>query len=103
MRYTPNKWTTPELIVLQLPKFKAEATDLIGSDGIEALAVYLIDHPDAGDVIQDSGGARKLRWAVKGKGKRGGARIILRLRRDRRAHLLTPLLCKECQNESDRG
>jgi len=66
----------PEIAVLQLPKFKAEATELIGTDGIEALAVYLIDHPDAGDVIPGSGGVRKLRWAAKGKGKRGGARII---------------------------
>jgi hypothetical protein len=65
-----------EITVLQLPKFKAEATELIGADGIEALAVYLIDHPDAGDVIPGSGGVRKLRWAAKGKGKRGGARII---------------------------
>ena len=67
---------TPEITVLQLPKFKTEATELIGADGIEAVAVYLIDHPDAGDVIQGAGGARKLRWAAKGKGKRGGARII---------------------------
>ena len=66
----------PEITVLQLPKFKAEATELIGAAGIEALAVYLIDHPDAGDVIPGSGGVRKLRWAAKGKGKRGGARII---------------------------
>jgi hypothetical protein len=66
----------PEITVLQLPKFKAEATELIGADGIEALAVYLIGHPDAGDVIPGSGGVRKLRWAAKGKGKRGGARII---------------------------
>jgi hypothetical protein len=66
----------PEITVLQLPKFKAEATDLIGLDGIEALAVYLIDRPEAGDVIPGSGGVRKLRWAAKGKGKRGGARIV---------------------------
>lgn len=66
----------PEITVLQLSKFKAEATELIGTDGIEAVAVYLIDHPDAGDVIPESGGVRKLRWAAKGKGKRGGARII---------------------------
>ena len=66
----------PEITVLQLPKFKAEATELIGVDGIEAVAVYLIDHPDAGEVIPDASGARKLRWAAKGKGKRGGARII---------------------------
>src|SRR5208337_509771 len=51
-------------------------SELIGEDGIEAVAVYLIDHPDAGDVIPGSGGVRKLRWAAKGKGKRGGARII---------------------------
>jgi hypothetical protein len=66
----------PEITVLQLPKFKEEATELIGSDGIEALAVYLVDHPDAGAVIPGSAGVRKLRWAAKGKGKRGGARII---------------------------
>jgi hypothetical protein len=66
----------PEITVLQLPKFMAEATELIGTDGIEELAVYMIDHPDAGDVIPGSGGIRKLRWAAKGKGKRGGARII---------------------------
>lgn len=66
----------PEITVLQLPKFKAEATELIGAGGIEAVAVYLADYPEAGDVIPGAGGARKLRWAAKGKGKRGGARII---------------------------
>ena len=65
-----------EITVLQLPKFKAEATDLIGTDGIEAVALFLIDHPDAGDVIPGARGARKLRWAAKGKAKRGGARIL---------------------------
>jgi hypothetical protein len=49
-----------------LPKFKAEATKLIGVDGIDAVAVYLIDHPDAGDVIPGASGARKLRWAGEG-------------------------------------
>lgn len=65
-----------EITVLQLPKFKAEATELIGADVIEAVAVYLVNYPDAGDVIPGAGGVRKLRWAAKGKGKRGGARII---------------------------
>lgn len=36
----------------------------------------LIRHPDSGDVIPGSGGIRELRWAAKGKGKRGGARIV---------------------------
>jgi hypothetical protein len=65
-----------EITVLQLPKFKMEATELIGAEGIEAVAVYLIDHPDAGDVIPGAGGVRKLKWAAKGKGKRDGVRII---------------------------
>jgi len=66
----------PELTVWQLPKFKAEATGLTGAHSIEAVATYLINRPDAGDVIPGSGGVRKLRWAAKGKGKRGGVRII---------------------------
>jgi hypothetical protein len=65
-----------EIAVLQLPKFKAEASALIGADGIEAVAVYLSDHPNIGAVIPGTGGVRKLRWAAKGKGRRGGARII---------------------------
>jgi hypothetical protein len=67
---------TPDITVLQLPKFKDEAARLIGRDGIEAVAVYLTDHPDAGAVVPGAAGVRKLRWAAKGKGKRGGARII---------------------------
>ena len=39
---------------------------------MEAVAVYLIHNPDAGDVIPGSGGLRP----TKGKGKRGGARIV---------------------------
>jgi len=66
----------PEIVVLQLPKFKAEAAELIGAEGIDAVAVYLIDRPNAGKVIPGAGGVRKLRWAAKGKGRRGGARVI---------------------------
>jgi hypothetical protein len=44
-----------EITVLQVPRFKAEATNLIGAQGIEAVAVYPIDHPDAGDAIRGAG------------------------------------------------
>ena len=49
---------------------------LIGPEGIAALAEYLAERPEAGSAIPGAGGARKLRWAAKGKGKRGGARVI---------------------------
>jgi len=50
-----------EIAVLQLPNFKAEATELIGTDGIEAVAVYPIYHPEAGDVIPGSAECGKSR------------------------------------------
>lgn len=33
-------------------------------------------NPDAGDLIPGAAGVRKVRWAVDGKGKRGGLRVI---------------------------
>ena len=41
-----------------------------------ALQEFLSAHPEAGDVIRGSGGIRKIRWAPKGRGKRGGSRVI---------------------------
>jgi mRNA-degrading endonuclease RelE of RelBE toxin-antitoxin system len=40
----------------------------------------LIADPEAGDVIRGTGGVRKLRWGVAGRGKRGGIRIIYYVR-----------------------
>src|SRR6266498_2213125 len=37
---------------------------------------FLLKYPEAGDVVPGSGGVRKLRWAISGKGKRGGVRVI---------------------------
>jgi hypothetical protein len=52
-------------------------------DEYATLQQWLIVNPEAGDVIPGSGGVRKLRWGVAGRGKRGGIRVIyfLRLRR----------------------
>jgi len=36
----------------------------------------LIRDPETGDLIPGSGGVRKVRWGVKGRGKRGGIRVI---------------------------
>ena len=41
-----------------------------------SIFTYLSHNPTAGDVIPNADGARKLRWAAKGKGTRGGARVI---------------------------
>lgn len=41
---------------------------------------FIAANPDAGDVIRGSGGVRKLRWGLPGRGKRGGVRVIYYLR-----------------------
>ncbi len=40
------------------------------------LQLYLMDRPDAGNIIKGSGGIRKLRWGMQGQGKRGDVRVI---------------------------
>ncbi len=37
---------------------------------------YLSEHPSSGDLIQGTGGIRKLRWAKGSKGKSGGIRVV---------------------------
>jgi hypothetical protein len=42
----------------------------------QALIDHLARYPIAGDVVPGTGGVRKLRWGLQGRGKRGGARVI---------------------------
>jgi hypothetical protein len=56
------------------------ADEFLGDDGLLALQVHLLAQPEIGNVIAGSGGVRKLRWAMPGRGKRGGLRVIYFLR-----------------------
>ena len=48
----------------------------LNEDEYLGLQVYLLRHPDSGKIVPGSGGVRKIRWAMKGKGKSGGIRVI---------------------------
>lgn len=61
---------------LETPTFTKQVLDLFSDDEYRELQAHLLRQPNAGAVIQESGGLRKLRWAGKGRGKRGGVRII---------------------------
>ncbi len=52
----------------------------LGDDEYSELQRALVTNPEAGDMIRGSGGLRKLRWGVEGRGKRGGIRIVYYLR-----------------------
>ncbi|OGO80618.1 MAG: hypothetical protein A3K41_00915 [Chloroflexi bacterium RIFOXYD12_FULL_57_15] len=56
--------------------FTRQVTDLLTDDEYSQLQVALSVHPDLGDIIQHSGGLRKVRWSLAGRGKRGGVRAI---------------------------
>ncbi|MBP1735009.1 MAG: toxin HigB-2 [Deltaproteobacteria bacterium] len=66
---------------IELPPFAELRDDLFPDEEFLSLQIFLCEHPDAGDVIPQTGGCRKLRWAARGKGKRGGARVIYFLKR----------------------
>ena len=48
----------------------------LDDDEYAELQQFLMEHPEAGDMIPGSGGVRKLRWKRKGMGKRGDLRVI---------------------------
>lgn len=62
----------------ELPPFERLREQYFDDHTFKNLQNELMKHPEAGDLIQDTGGLRKLRFADKrrGKGKRGGLRVI---------------------------
>jgi hypothetical protein len=54
--------------------------EYLSDDEYSELQQALIANPEAGAVVPGSGGIRKLRWGVAGRGKRGGIRVIYFLR-----------------------
>lgn len=64
------------LIIVELPEFIKQTKRLFSRDEHEDFLEYLQENPTKGDVIPGTGGIRKIRVAVGGKGKRGGARVI---------------------------
>ena len=65
-------------VFVELPPFERYRADYLADDAFRALQDLLMQHPEAGDPMPDTGGLRKLRFADarRGKGKRGGLRVI---------------------------
>jgi hypothetical protein len=64
------------MLIIETSAFTRRIQALLSDDDYSRLQDWLVRHPDAGDVMPEGGGIRKLRWAVAGRGKQGGARII---------------------------
>ncbi|MBK9446230.1 MAG: toxin [Betaproteobacteria bacterium] len=65
-------------IFVELPAFAKYRADYLDDEGFRSLQTFLLKNPEAGDVIEGTGGLRKLRYgdARRGKGARSGLRVI---------------------------
>ena len=65
-------------VFVELPPFERNRSDYLDDNSFLTLQRLLMLNPEAGDVIPGTGGLRKLRFSDerRGKGKRGGLRVI---------------------------
>src|SRR5258708_7528247 len=64
------------MVIIETTMFTRRVQDLLSDEDYRRLQLALTNRPNMGALIQHSGGLRKVRWSVSGKGKRGGLRII---------------------------
>lgn len=62
--------------VAETSEYAGRARKLLSENERTELICYLAAHPEAGVVMEGTGGVRKLRWAREGRGKSGGVRVI---------------------------
>jgi mRNA-degrading endonuclease RelE of RelBE toxin-antitoxin system len=66
------------MVFIEAPAFTRHLSEYLDDDQYRLLQNELASNPETGDVIQGTGGFRKFRWVdtKRGKGRRGGLRII---------------------------
>lgn len=62
--------------ITELPEYIKRSDSLLTDFERKAVVDYLAEHPLAGDMMEGTGGIRKLRWSRGNKGKSGGVRVI---------------------------
>jgi hypothetical protein len=76
--------------LIETPEFSTQRARLLSDQDLRAVQLRLLAEPNAGSVMPGTGSVRKLRVAMRGKGTRGGGRLIHILRRQSgRIYLLT--------------
>lgn len=64
------------ITVVETPAFLRDAAAALTDEELGEVIWFLAANPEAGDIMPETGGGRKLRWRAHGRGKRGGVRVI---------------------------
>lgn len=80
--------------IAELPEFIRLADKLLTNAERLDVVRYLAEHPKAGDLMEGTGGVRKLRWGRGGQGKSGGVRVIYYVYDDQMPLYLLTLFAK---------
>ena len=64
------------ITIAEVPEYIRQAEKILTEAERQDVLNYLAAHPKASDLIEGTGGIRKLRWGRSGRGKRGGVRVI---------------------------
>jgi mRNA-degrading endonuclease RelE of RelBE toxin-antitoxin system len=64
------------MVIIETPTFTRLIKELMSDEDYRTLQEVLLTRPDAGDLVKGSGGLRKIRWSLEGRGKRSGVRAI---------------------------
>ena len=64
------------MVIIETSIFTKKISALLSDEEYRLFQNALVEMPGSGDIIQSSGGIRKIRWSASGRGKRGGVRII---------------------------
>ena len=86
------------MTVVETGRFLRDAQPLMPESDRAELVAFIAANPEAGNVIPETGGVRKLRWGLPGRGKRGGARVVYYYHSER-----LPVLLLAAYAKNERG
>ena len=90
----PLDYNYSVLTIAELPEYIRHAEKLMSATERQDIVNYLAAHPKAGDLMEGTGGVRKLRWGRGAQGKSGGVRVIYYVHSDLMSLYLLTLFAK---------